>query len=253
MLFEKIRRTQKPVFIALGFVFALSFVFLGVGSGVGGVSLGDLLGSNSSSSTSISDLNDKVRDNPRDADSWLKLARAYEIDGNTDSALGAYQQYLGLKPDDLSTISATATLYESRARTSSAKASYYQALASEYQPAAGGIPGDVTQFQSVFESPVVSALQAPLQQQASAAQQQVRSDLAQSIALWKKATQLAPEDPSYVQAMTNDALNAQDYVTAYNGLKRYLVLVPDTPDKAQLEKLLKQLKPLANAGSGSTR
>jgi tetratricopeptide (TPR) repeat protein len=252
MLFEKIRRTQRPVFITLGLLFALSFVFLGVGSGMGGVSLGDLIGQGSTTGASISDLNDKVRDNPRDSASWLKLARAYETDGNVDSALGAYQQYLGLKPDDLSTISAAATLYEQRARTSSEKASYYQALANEYQPAASGLPGNVTQFQGVLESPVVSALQAPLQTQASNAQQQVRTDLAQAIVLWQKATKLAPEDASYVQALTNDALNAQDYKTAYEGLKRYLQLVPDTPDRKELEKLLKQLKPLANAGTGSS-
>jgi tetratricopeptide (TPR) repeat protein len=251
MLFEKIRRTQKPVFIGLGLVFALSFVFLGVGSGMGGVSLGDLLGTSSTSGASISDLNNKVRANPRDAASWLKLARAYETDQNVDSALGAYQQYLGLKPDDLSTISATAGLYESRARTSSQKASYYQALANEYQPAANAVPGNVTKFQSAFSSPIVSALQAPLQQQASSAQQQLRSDLAQAIVLWKKASQLAPDDASYVQNLTNDALNSQDYKTAYEGLKRYLVLVPDAPDKVQLQKLLKQLKPLANVNSGT--
>src|SRR5207244_4936464 len=73
MLFEKIRRTQKPVFIFLGAVFALSFVFLGVGSGVGGISLGDLLGTSTSSGASISSLNDKVRKNPQDAASWLVL------------------------------------------------------------------------------------------------------------------------------------------------------------------------------------
>lgn len=249
MLFEKIRRTQKPVFITLGLVFALSFVFLGVGSGLGGVSLGDLIAENTGSGPSIGDLNDKVRENPRDADSWLKLARAYETDGNADSALGAYQQYLGLKPDDLSTIAAAATLYETRARTASAEASYYQALAGQYQTVDTGIPGNVTQFRSAFTSPVVSSLQAPLQQQASTAQQQVRADLGQAIALWKKATQLEPSDPSYVQAMTNDALNAQDYKTAYEGLQKYLQLVPDAPDKKELEKLLKQLKPLASASA----
>jgi tetratricopeptide (TPR) repeat protein len=253
MLFEKIRRTQKPVFITLGLVFALSFVFLGVGSGVGGISLGDLIDSGTNTGASISDLNDKVRENPRDSGSWLKLARAYELDGNTDSALGAYRQYLGLKPDDLSAIAAAATLYESRARTSSARATYYQELASQYQPSTGALPGNVTQFQSAFDSPVVSALQAPLQQQASSAQQEVRSDLSQAIGLWKKATLIAPEDPSYVQAMTNDALNAQDYLTAYEGLKKYLQLVPDTPDRKQLEKLLKQLKPLAASGGAATR
>ena len=73
MLFEKIRRTQKPVFIFLGLVFALSFVFLGVGSGAGGISLGNLLGQSSGSSTpSTSDLLNKVHSDPKDAKSAEK-------------------------------------------------------------------------------------------------------------------------------------------------------------------------------------
>src|SRR5207302_8459323 len=100
MLFEKIRRTQKPVFIFLGAVFALSFVFLGVGSGVGGISLGDLLGTSSSGGTSISSPNDKVRSNPKDSGSWLKLADAYQTDGQPAPARRAYQQYPTLTPSD---------------------------------------------------------------------------------------------------------------------------------------------------------
>ena len=48
MLFEKIRRTQKPVFIMLGVVFAISFAFLGVGSAANGVNPLDFFNSSSS-------------------------------------------------------------------------------------------------------------------------------------------------------------------------------------------------------------
>src|SRR5437764_1860988 len=99
MLFEKIRRTQKPVFIMLGLVFALSFTLLGVGSGVGGFSLADLVGqSNSSSGTSVSSWTDKVHQDPKNPANWLGLANAYQVAGQTAPALGALQQYLNLKP-----------------------------------------------------------------------------------------------------------------------------------------------------------
>ena len=39
MLFERIRRTQKPIFIFLAVMFGLGFVALGVGQGVNGVDL----------------------------------------------------------------------------------------------------------------------------------------------------------------------------------------------------------------------
>ena len=63
MLFEKIRRTQKPVFIFLALIFGIGFVFLGVGSGAGGLNPLDFLNS-SSGSSSINDLNDKVAQQP---------------------------------------------------------------------------------------------------------------------------------------------------------------------------------------------
>ena len=89
MLFEKIRRTQKPVFIFLGLVFALSFVFLGVGSGAGGISLGNLLGQSSgSSTTSTSDLLNKVHSDPKDATAWRQLGDAYQTSGQTTSGAG---------------------------------------------------------------------------------------------------------------------------------------------------------------------
>ena len=89
MLFEKIRRTQKPVFIFLGLVFALSFVFLGVGSGAGGISLGNLLGQSSGSgTTSVNDLLNKVHTDPKDATAWRQLGDAYQTSGQTTLALG---------------------------------------------------------------------------------------------------------------------------------------------------------------------
>jgi len=49
VLFERIRRTQKPIFIFLAVMFGLGFVALGVGQGVNGVDLGGLFNSSSAS------------------------------------------------------------------------------------------------------------------------------------------------------------------------------------------------------------
>jgi hypothetical protein len=61
MLFERIRRTQKPVFIFLAFMFGLGFVALGIGQGSNSINLGDLFNSSGSSGTSISDLSSRVQ------------------------------------------------------------------------------------------------------------------------------------------------------------------------------------------------
>ena len=90
MLFERIRRGQKPVFVFLAIMFGLGFVALGVGSGTGGINLGDIFNSSSAGSSSISDLQSKTRQHPNAAPAWRDLARAYQADGQTDAAIGAY-------------------------------------------------------------------------------------------------------------------------------------------------------------------
>jgi tetratricopeptide (TPR) repeat protein len=252
MLFEKIRRTQKPVFIFLGAVFALSFVFLGVGSGVGGISLGDLLGTSTSSGGSISGLNDKVKQDPKNAAAWLQLADAYQADQQTDPALGAYQQYLGLRPNDVNTITLAAGLYETRAQELAAQANYWNTLSSQYQASNGLLPSSASKLQSAFPSPVVTAVQQPLQQKASAYQQQAQGDITEAISLWKRAIVISPDDSSFDRALYNDALAIQDYKTAYDAVTAVLKLEPTASDKAQLQTLQSQLKPLAQAGSTTT-
>ncbi len=257
MLFEKIRRTQKPVFIFLGAVFALSFVFLGVGSGVGGISLGNLLGQSTSSSTSVSSLLDKVHHDPKNANAWLELGDAYQANKNPDSALGAYQQYLQLRPKDVNTLALVAGLYETRAGKLQSKASYYQSVAAQYQNVSGALPSTATKLVAAFPSPLVTSLQQPLQQREQVYQQQAQGDLTQAESLWKRAIQQSPNDATYQRALARDALGAQDYPTAYTAVQQILKLDPTTPDKKQLEQLLTQLKPLAQiksagASSGTT-
>ncbi|MDX6547537.1 MAG: hypothetical protein QOG33_1087 [Gaiellales bacterium] len=252
MLFEKIRRTQKPVFIFLGAVFALSFVFLGVGSGVGGISLGDLLGTSSSSGSSISGLNDKVKKDPKDASAWLQLADAYQTDQQTDPALGAYQQYLNLRPKDVNTITLAAGLYEARAQELAAQASYWNTLSTQYQASNSLLSSTASKLQSAFPSPVVTAVQGPLQQKASAYQQQAQGDITEAISLWKRAIVISPDDSSFDRALYRDALAIQDYKTAYDAVQAVLRLEPTAPDKAQLENLASQLKPLSQTSTPTT-
>jgi cytochrome c-type biogenesis protein CcmH/NrfG len=256
MLFEKIRRTQKPVFIFLGAVFALSFAFLGVGSGVGGISLGNLIGTNSGSSTSVSGLLDKVHKDPKNATAWQELGDAYQAQGDTDPALGAYQQYLQLRPKDTDTLALVAGLYETRATKLQAKASHWQQVASQYQGVSGALPSSATKLASAFPSPLVTSLQQPLQQKQQLYQQQAQGDFTQAVSLWKRAAQQSPQDVTFQQALLRDALNAQDYPTAYVAVQQILKLDPSSPEKSQLESLEAELKPLAQVktagGSGGT-
>src|SRR5205085_460753 len=216
MLFEKIRRTQKPVFIFLGLVFALSFVFLGVGSGAGGISLGNLLGQSSgSSTTSVSDLLNKVHSDPKDATAWRQLGDAYQTSGQTTLALGAYAQYTNLRPKDANTITQVATLYETQAQKQAQNAAYWQSLASQYGTTTSPLPPGGEKLGTSAGAPLVSTAQQPLTQRAQTYQQQAQQSVLQAIALWKKAIALQPDNSTYerasFRAMARALLQSEGY------------------------------------------
>jgi tetratricopeptide (TPR) repeat protein len=250
MLFEKIRRTQKPVFIFLALIFGFGFVLLGVGSGTGGVNPLDIFGgNNSATSSSIDSLNTKVRDNPKNATAWLSLARAYAADQQFDPALGAYQTYLSLKPDDVRATAAAATLYETRARQTASQGATYQAQLQALQSQQSALGHTALKASTAFTEPLVTALQTPLQTRVSEFQNRIRADLTGAATLWKKATQLDATNPIYWKALANDAIQTQDYKTAVDALRQYLKVSPQAGDAAEIRNYLKQLQPLVGAAT----
>src|SRR4029077_14717935 len=110
----------------------LGFVALGIGQGANSINLGDLFNTGGSSGTSISDLSSRVQSHPKDAGAWLQLARAYQADGQNSQAISSFQNYLGLKPDNATALSATATLLEQRGQTDATKVQQAQAAAAAY-------------------------------------------------------------------------------------------------------------------------
>src|SRR5919112_1645376 len=98
MLFERIRRTQKPVFIILAIFFALGFVLFGIGTGTNAPSLADLINDNSGSSQSIDDLEKRVAENPQDAGALERLASQQVAEGKQDDAILTLQRYVVLRP-----------------------------------------------------------------------------------------------------------------------------------------------------------
>src|SRR5919202_1306155 len=134
MFFMRLRRSTKPVFIFLAFVFALSFVFLAVCSGSAGI--GDLLrgnfhlfGGGGSSGTSVSKAQDRLKKNPKDATAYRDLARAYEAKSDTDRAIDALNGYLLLRPKDVGALNELAAQYLTKAETARQQAVAAQAAA----------------------------------------------------------------------------------------------------------------------------
>jgi len=85
------RRVIRVTFGALAAIFAISFVFLGVGTGSGGFSFSDLFGGGSSGSSASSAFDDDIKAaqenlaaNPNDTTAMASLVRLHYQSGNAD-------------------------------------------------------------------------------------------------------------------------------------------------------------------------
>ena len=245
MLFERIRRGQKPVFIFLAVMFGLGFVALGVGSGAGGINLGDILNTSSGGSGSISDLSAKTRDHPNDAPAWLQLAEAYQADNQTDAAdrrLPALHRAAPEGPD------------RPLGRRGAARA----ARAADAEPAdqgpgprravhvaVDGVGGTVAEARSGALALGCGRPRAAVQHRASRpSRRSSPRTILQATAIRQKLVDLDPKNAPYQFALAQDAAAGRQYTTAAKALKAYLDLEPnlDPATRQQLEQTLKALQ-----------
>lgn len=243
MLFERIRRGQKPVFLFLAVMFGLGFVALGVGSGAGGINLGDLLNTGGGSG-SISDLSAKTREHPNNAPAWRELAAAYQADGQTDAAIGAYLRYIALRPKDQNGLSGGASLLELRARQSQTQLTKAEALAAQYTTPSSASAAQALKLAPALSHSVQDALAQPYNTKVQTLQSRISSDYLQATALRQKLVALDPRNAPYQFALAQDAAAGRQYTTAATALKAYLDLEPnlDAATRQQLEQTLKALQ-----------
>ena len=247
MLFERIRRTQKPVFIFLAAMFALGFVALGVGQGAGGINIGDLFSSGSGSSGSVSGLVSRVESHPKDAGAWLRLARTYEAESQTNAAISAFQSYLALRPNDQTSLFTTASLFEQRGRAIVQKVQQAQAAANAYtQVSAGSVVGSL-KLGSALTHPLMNTLATPATTVASTLESSAVTDFAQAMGLRQRLVKLSPRNGNYQLQLARDAYATQSYDLVAKSLQAYIDLTPNLSkaNKKKLESEVAQFKILA--------
>jgi hypothetical protein len=253
MLFEKIRRTQKPVFLFLAVMFGLGFALLGVGS-AGNVNALDFLhlGGGSSTPGSISSLSGDVSKNPNDANAWIRLAQAYSAANQNDQAINAYINYVRLRPKDAASLTALSGLLERRAVLYLQNASANENVASYYQNGTGGSMLHSLPFGSSLTDPLAQQLAQPYSAAASTLQQQGTSDFQQATEYRQSLAKLDPKNAFNQEALGYDAYYAQSYSVSAAAFKRYLALAPKgTQEAQQVKAALKQVEPLAKSSSSA--
>lgn len=244
MVFTRLRKQAKWVFVLLAVVFASSFVLFGVGTGFGG--LQDLLtrsGGGSSGGPSISKLEDRIRVNPKDAPAYLALAQALQNQNRVDEAMPPLEHYVKLRPRDQNALGTLGALYLDR----------LQRLQQDYSAAQFTSQGET--FGQTVQPPLrvgrgQSLPPDPITQAQTAATDQVINTLTTELqAISRKATStygrlaaLSPNDPAVQLQWAQTAETEGDSKTAVRGYKRFLKLAPDDPSAGLVKQRVKQLE-----------
>jgi tetratricopeptide (TPR) repeat protein len=243
LFFVRMRRRAKPAYFILAFLFAATFAFLGVGSGSGGL---DTLFNNinifHSGGTSVSSALKEVQKRPNDPKGFRDLATAYEAKSDTANAIGALQQYTGMRPKDAKALAELGGLQLTNAQNFLAQYENAQANEQLSAPSQGLLPSS--------SSPVGKALGTnPVELAASTQVNAAVTDLAQSTQLafsgavssYQQVAKLEPNNANAQFQLAQAAQTSGDTTTAVAAYKSYLKLIPNGSTAAQVRALIKQM------------
>jgi len=246
MFFPRLRRRAKWVFVLLAASFSIGFLAFGVGTGVQGTSIGDILhnvfGGKGPSGPSVEDAQKKLTKNPKDVAALLELANAYQATGGTDGAIGALERYRALRPKDLDALKQLAGAYALKASQVERQAAAVQA--EEQAQLFGqtfGPPADSAFGKALSDDPIAQALRQQASQRLSAAFQDAQKAYRKVGDVYAQLTLLEPVEPSNFYQLGFASQRAGDTASAVAAYKQFLKLSPDDSlaplVKAQLKAL----------------
>jgi tetratricopeptide (TPR) repeat protein len=244
LFFARLRGHAKWVFVFLAFVFALSFVVFGVGSGSTGITDAmQSLFTRSSSGTSLSSLQKKAKDNPKSAAAWRALATKLESEQKIDRAAVALEKYSKLKPKDAGAIQELAGLYIRRASdyySLYAAARYAQDIVSPTSPFR---PSSTKSIGKALGSsnPILDDQNTQISTRVNSALTQLEGFNAKSEDAYKSLVKLSPSNATYQLQLGEVANNLGDKKTAIAAYKAFLKLAPNDTLAPRARAALKQL------------
>jgi tetratricopeptide (TPR) repeat protein len=248
MFFPRLRRHAKWMFLFLALAFALGFVGFGVGAG--GIGVGDVFrdAGGGSGVPSISDAQQRVLDNPKDAQAFKDLATAHQADGNTDEAIEAMESYVALKPKDADGFRELAALYLQKATAAQERGQIYQVRSDYLAP--GTIRDTIFQLKGspLTPDPITNAVSTAYDQELSAAASEIQTASAQAVEQYKQIAELQPKDPTVQLELAQAAESANDVATVIAAYEAFLKLAPDDPTAPEVRRLLKQYEQFSQGG-----
>jgi tetratricopeptide (TPR) repeat protein len=244
LFFIKIRRKQRWVFALLAGLFAITFAFLGVGSGSQGL---DQLFNNINifgghHGPSVSSAQKEIQKHPTSSKGYRDLATAFESKGNTAQAITALQQYTGMRPKDAAAWSELAGLQATQAQNylndyqNAYTAMQLAAPSSSFVPTSGKLA-------AAFSNPIENAQRTSMQSSVTDLQQKVSLAYNGAVGSWQHVTGLQPKNLNAWFQLAQAAQTAGDSTTAVAAYKKYLKLNPSSTSAPQIRAIIKQLSP----------
>lgn len=252
MFFPKLRRRAKWVFLVLALAFGIGFVAFGVGTGVGGTSIGDVLRDiigQQSASGSLEDAQKKAQENPKDADAQIAYANALQARGRTQEAIGALEAYTSLQPKDTDALRQLANLWGSLATKAQNDQRVAAAQGAEANASASIATPNTPFLQDVEQNKIAQTLAEQANARATAAGQRAQQAFAREQKVFEQLTLLVPEDPSIFLSLGFAAQQANDLKSAVAAYEQFLKLAPNDPTAAQVKQQLQFLKAQLKTGS----
>jgi tetratricopeptide (TPR) repeat protein len=253
MFFPKLRRKAKWVFALLAVAFALGFVAFGVGTGVSGTSIGDVLrqifSGNGSSSASLDSLQKKAQENPKDSNAQLAYANGLATAGRTTVAISVLEKYTATNPKDATALRQLAALWGSMATKARGEAQAAQAAAAQATATQTPAPSDSPFLQQVGGNKIAETLSADANNRANSASLRAQNAYREAARVYQQLTLLTPNDPSVFLQLGVASESAQDYASAIAAYDQFLKLAPDDASAPLVKQQVKILKAQQKAGS----
>jgi Flp pilus assembly protein TadD len=243
LFFMRLRRQAKWIYVLLAVLFALTFAFLGVGSGQGSGldQLFNGLNIFHSGGSAVSKAQKAVQKNPNDPKAYRALATAYEGKGDSADAITALQNLTRLKPKDAAAWSEMAGLQMTQAQN------YLTQYQDAYQnrqlvaPSSSFLPTSGKLATALGTNKVEQVAAQRVDAEVQNLQSQTQLAFTNAVSSYDQVTQITPKDSNAWFQLAQAAQQAGSYGQAVKAYKQYLKLDPSSPNKSQIEQLIQQL------------
>ena len=255
MFFPRLRRRAKWVFLLLAIIFGGGFILFGVGAGGSGIGdyFADVFNRDATSTGgSVEDAQERVRENPDDANARLALANALQSDGRVEEAIVALERYTEMKPKDTDALQQLAALYSAQALDARENVGLAQ-LESQESVFLQDIQQPESQLsEELLGAPVSQALQERASERTNEALAEMREAYQKQQEVYQRLAVLLPDDANVSLQLAQAAELGGDYTAAIAAYQQFLELAPDDANAPLVRARIKELRALTGGAIGTT-